>query len=78
MPRPELHFSVAEELLQAAVNKTVSEKLNEVLRKAKDLSKDMSEEKKQEAAPMILQMMEFSTLEFFQKMRHRASSLKKA
>ena len=68
--------TIAEKLLQLAMNKGVSEKLNEVIRQVKDLAKGMSEAEQLEAAPMILDMAKKATDDFFAKMQARLESKK--
>jgi len=65
---------VAEQLLQMAIDKSVSEKLGVLTRDYTDFTRGLSEEEKKEASLLIIKMMMRATDSFFTKMEIRISS----
>ena len=65
---------VAEQLLQMAIDKSVSEKLGVLTRDYVDFTRGLSEEEKKEASLLIIKMMMRATDSFFTKMEIRISS----
>ena len=65
---------VAEQLLQMAIDKSVSEKLGVLTRDYADFTRGLSEEEKKEASLLIIKMMMRATDSFFTKMEIRISS----
>jgi hypothetical protein len=68
------NLSVVKKLLQAAVERQVSEKLNSLIHGFEDYLKDMSKVEQKEAALIILRMMKITADGFFVKMEKRIQS----
>jgi len=65
-----------ERLLQAAVERSLSEKLGGLFRELGDFTKGMTEADAQEAKLMILEMVRTASGEFYTKMKARIESKK--